>query len=211
MRYWRSDLLEPWTILPVCGRIWPLETMKVTMQTMQPHVMICCCSPQDVTAFGAAGSAVGTPEDVHPRGTLPPAAALKGSCTIQCITKTYKNVLMDVVSQGTWCLSQSQPRSVLTEDVDGCRILLSHHPDGEKIWESINHVRLLDTVNQHSVALLVELWRRLEKYAAMPRIPRPSLSLIEADLEELYRAARAPHVWTSGGKCLRKKVVQIFR
>lgn len=75
--------------------------MKVTMQTMQPQVMICCCSPQDVTAFGAAGSAVGTPEDVHPRGTLPPAAALKGSCTIQCITKTYKNVLMDVVSQGT--------------------------------------------------------------------------------------------------------------
>ena len=146
-----------------------------TMQTMQPHVMICCCSPQDVTAFGAAGSALGTPEDVHPRGTLPPAAALKGSCTIQCITKTYKNVLMDVVSQGTWCLSQSQPRSVLTEDVDGCRILLSHHPDGEKIWESINHVRLLDTVNQHSVALLVELWRRLEKYAAMTMLEHIAL------------------------------------
>lgn len=93
----------------------------------------------------------------------------------QCITRTYKNVLMDVVSQGTWCLSQSQPRSVLTEDVDWCRILLSHHPDGEKIWESINHVRLLDTVNQHSVALLVELWRRLEKYAAMTMLEHIAL------------------------------------
>lgn len=86
-------------------------------------------------------------------------------------TVYHKNVLMDVISQGTWCLSQSPPRSVLTEDVDGCRILLSHHPDGENIWEST----MLDTVHQHSVALLVELWRRLEKYAEMTMLEHIAL------------------------------------